>query len=151
MADHVSQVFKGSQNGVGTYTPIDLNSDPIYVMLLNSTFFGLSNATIRAFDYRDDLTTYEITATGYTAGGQALSGLTLTLSAPNYIWDATDPSWAGFDGTARGCALFKRVGADLSTPADDPFICALDFGADKTASGGTFLIQFNAGGIMLIQ
>lgn len=151
MSDHVFPSFKGIQNGSGAATAIDLDGDPLYVMLMNATFFGLSDATIRAYDFRDDITANEIAATGYTAGGITLASLTLTLSTYNYVFDAADASWAGFTGTARGCVIFKRVGADLTTPADDPLICALDFGADKTASGGTFLIQWNASGIMTIS
>lgn len=151
MADIVYPSFKGIQNGSGAASPIDLNTDPLYVMLLLDTYFALSLATQQGHDFRNDLTTYEITATGYTAGGQALGTPTLTLSNPDYVWDAVDPSWAGFDGTARGCAIFKRVGADLTTPNDDPLIAAYDFGANKTASGGTFLVQINASGLMIFQ
>lgn len=153
MADLLFPTFKGIQQGTGlsSAVPVDLNTDPIFAMLVNSTYFALSAAAQKAFDFRNDVTTYEITGTGYTAGGAALASLTLNASGDYYIWDAADPSWTTATITARGVILFKRVGADMSTPADDPLICSLDFGADKVSTAGTFQVIFDAGGIISFQ
>lgn len=144
----VYPTFKGAQQGSGAYSAIDMNADPLYIMLVLNTYQALAQATADAHDFRNDVTAYESSGTNYTAGGVALTSLTLTLSGDDYIFDAADASWAAATITARGAIIFKRVGADLSTPADDPLICYLDFGADKVSTDGTFQVVFNAGGII---
>ena len=83
-------------------------------------------------------TSGEVVASGYTAGGQALtiaqvpttgaSGTTAYISFAN-------TSWSGAI-TARGALIYKDGGGD-------PAVCVLDFGADKTSTN-TFTIQFPA-------
>lgn len=151
MADVIYPSFKGANMGAApsSIAPIDLNSDAIFIMLVTNTYVALSLATIQGHVFRSDITN-EVAGTGYTAGGAALASLTLTLTAGNYVWDAADLVWATASFTARGAVGFKRVGADLSTPADDPVIALWDFGADKTASAGNFTIQWNASGLMVV-
>jgi hypothetical protein len=83
-------------------------------------------------------TSGEVVASGYTAGGQALtiaqvpttggSGTTAYISFAN-------TSWAGAI-TARGALIYKDGGGN-------PAVCVLDFGADKTSTN-TFTVQFPA-------
>ena len=82
----------------------------------------------------------EVVASGYTAGGQALTitqaptignqsgNATVYLSFANVTWNAAL--------TARG-ALIYQVGSG------DPSVCVLDFGGDKTSTT-TFTVQFPA-------
>ena len=80
-------------------------------------------------------TTGEVVASGYTAGGLALtiaqtptvgnSGTTAYISFNNAAWTSSL--------TARGALIYK-AGADGA-------VCVLDFGADKT-SNTTFTVQF---------
>lgn len=145
--------FKGANLGAapGSIAPVDLDTDPIYAMLVNATYVGLSLATLQGHQFRSSVTSNEVSGTGYTAGGSALTSMVLTLQNPNYMWDAADVSWAGASLTARGVVVYKRVGADLTTPADDPLIALFDFGADKTASGGAFTVQWNASGLIVLS
>lgn len=83
--------------------------------------------------------TNEASGTGYSAGGAALSGFVLTqFSTMNgTITSVTfsNPSWPGASFTARGALIYN------SSKANRAFM-VLDFGADKTASGTTFTVQF---------
>jgi O-acetylhomoserine/O-acetylserine sulfhydrylase-like pyridoxal-dependent enzyme len=80
--------------------------------------------------------TGEVVASGYTAGGLALtiaqvptvgnSGTTAYISFDNAVWTASL--------TARGALIYQ-------TTTGNPAVCVLDFGADKTSSA-TFTVQF---------
>jgi hypothetical protein len=76
--------------------------------------------------------TNEVSATGtYTAGGGALQNQQVSLDTGVAIVDFADLSFTGVTLTARGALIYNTV-------------CVLDFGADKTATSGTFTIQFPA-------
>jgi len=83
--------------------------------------------------------TGEVTASGYTAGGQALTIAQIptignqTGAATSYI-SFTNASWTG-SFTARGALIYKA--------GDNGAICVLDFGNDKTSTN-TFTVQFPA-------
>lgn len=83
--------------------------------------------------------TGEVSASGYTAGGQALvisqvptlgnSGSTAYLSFTNAAWTTAV--------TARGALIY------LANGTTNPAVCVLDFGSDKTSTS-TFTVQFPA-------
>lgn len=88
--------------------------------------------------------TNEVSNTGqYTAGGGALvNGGTSIGSGTGKgvaIVDFADRSFTGVTLTARG-ALIYNTSSDTTNAA----VAVLDFGADKTATSGTFTIQFPA-------
>lgn len=58
--------------------------------------------------------------------------------------DFTHPNVAT-GSTAVGSVLYKRVGADDSTPADDPVLAFLDY-TDTPTNGGSLLIQLSPEG-----
>ena len=80
----------------------------------------------------------EMSGTGYTAGGKALTSVTPTLDSSTAVCDFADVSWTSASFTARGCLIFN------DSHATDASVCAIDFGGDKTATSGTFTIQFPA-------
>jgi hypothetical protein len=73
---------------------------------------------------------------GYTTKGNALTSVTPALSTDTAVCDFADTSFTSASFTARGCLIFNE---DAS---GDPAVCAIDFGADKTVTSGTFTIQF---------
>ena len=89
-----------------------------------------------------DTTTYttdgEVVASGYTAGGEVLTvtqvptignqtGVaTVYLSFANVTWTSSL--------TARGALIYK-------SGVGNPSVCVLDFGADKTSTGGNFVVH----------
>ena len=86
-------------------------------------------------------TSEEITntsGTAYSAKGKALTSVTPTLDSSTAVCDFADISWTSASFTARGCLIFN------DSHATDASVCAIDFGGDKTATSGTFTIQFPA-------
>ena len=76
--------------------------------------------------------------TAYTAGGKALTSVTPTLDSSTAVCDFADISWTSASFTARGCLIYN------DSHSTDASVCAIDFGGDKTATSGTFTIQFPA-------
>jgi hypothetical protein len=84
-------------------------------------------------------TSNEITNTSgsaYTAKGKALTSVTPVASSTTAVCDFADISWTSASFTARGCMIFN------DSASGDPSVCCIDFGGDKTATNGTFTIQF---------
>ena len=76
--------------------------------------------------------------TAYTAGGKALTSVTPTLDSSTAVCYFADVSWTSASFTARGCLIYN------DSHSTDASVCAIDFGGDKTATSGTFTIQFPA-------
>ena len=83
-------------------------------------------------------TSNEVSGSGYTAKGNALTSVTPTLSTDTAVCDFADTSFTSASFTARGCLIFN------DSHSTDAAVCAIDFGGDKTATSGTFTIQFPA-------
>jgi len=81
-------------------------------------------------------TSNEVSGTGYTAKGNALTSVTPALSTDTAVCDFADTSFTSASFTARGCLIFN------DSASGDPAVCAIDFGSDKTVTSGTFTIQF---------
>ena len=82
--------------------------------------------------------TNEVSGTGYTAAGEALTNVTPTTSGTTALTDFADQTWASSTITARGALIYN------DTAAGDPAVLVLDFGADKTSTAGDFTIVFPA-------
>lgn len=82
-----------------------------------------------------DLT--EITGTGYTAGGQALTSCTVTPDTTNHktVIVFTPAVWSG-------ATTISATGAAIIDTTDSNRILAVDdFGATVSSSGGTFTVN----------
>jgi hypothetical protein len=79
----------------------------------------------------------EVSGTGYTSGGNALTRVDPASAGTTALADFADTSWAGASFTARGALIYNASDANRA-------VCVLDFGSDKTVSDGTFTIQFPA-------
>ena len=81
----------------------------------------------------------EVSASGqYTAKGGTLQSQQTSLATGGVaIVDFADLSFTGVTLTARGALIYNSTEANKA-------VCVLDFGADKTATSGTFTIQFPA-------
>ena len=75
----------------------------------------------------------------YTAGGGKLVNLATSITAGVARCDFADRSFTNVTITARGALIYNT-----SSTATNAAVAALDFGADKTATSGTFTIQFPA-------
>jgi hypothetical protein len=87
-------------------------------------------------------TTNEVSSSGYTAGGSALVNQGVKVSSGVAITDFADLSFTGVTLTARGALIYNTTTDGGSGTTDA--VCVLDFGGDKTATAGTFTIQFPA-------
>ena len=94
-----------------------------------------SSATLGA-GTTEYITTNEVSGSGYTAKGNALTSVTPVADSTTAVCDFADTSFTSASFTARGCLIFN----DSAT--GDPAVCAIDFGSDKTVTSGTFTIQF---------
>jgi hypothetical protein len=88
------------------------------------------------------ITGNEVSSTGYTAGGSALVNQGVKVSSSVAITDFSDLSFTGVTLTARGALIYNTT-TDGGTGTTDA-VAVLDFGGDKTATAGTFTIQFPA-------
>ncbi len=82
----------------------------------------------------------EVSNTGtYTAGGGALVNAGTSITAGVARVDFADLSFTGVTLTARGALIYNT-----SSTTTNSAVCILDFGGDKTATSGTFTVQFPA-------
>jgi len=118
----------------------DTTADRFKVMLVTSSYtpdFG-------THDFKADVTN-EVVGTGYSAGGESLTSVTLTQSGGTITFDADDVTWASSTITARGAVVYD------DSLVNDPLIAYIDFGADKSSSAGDFVLSFNASGIFTLD
>jgi hypothetical protein len=96
-------------------------------------------------------TTNEITGTGYTAGGVAVTGATISTqtTGPNagtvYV-DFNNVSWPGANFVARGALIYNVTRSNKS-------VAVLDFGSDKTftSTNNTVTMPVNSATTALIR
>ena len=87
-------------------------------------------------------TSDEVSSSGYTAGGKALVNSGVKVSSGVAITNYADLSFTGVTLTARGALIYNTT-TDGGTGTTEA-VAVLDFGGDKTATSGTFTIQFPA-------
>lgn len=105
---------------------VDFLVDTIKIALYDNT--ATLNASTTAYT-----TTGEVTASGYTAGGNVLVPTVLLNANGTAYVDFADTSWNATI-TARGALIYKNGGTA---------ICVLDFGSDKTSTS-VFSVVFPA-------
>ena len=82
--------------------------------------------------------TNEVANTGqYTTGGGVLTNVSPVVSSGVAFIDFADISFTGVTLTAAGCLIYN-------TSSSNKAVVVLDFGGDKTATAGTFTVQFPA-------
>jgi hypothetical protein len=79
--------------------------------------------------------TNEITGTGYTAGGQSLSNVTINSTSNGVVYVSFENvTWNPAEFTTRGALIYNSTKSNAS-------VATLDFGSDKTQAGnGTFTV-----------
>ena len=93
----------------------------------------------------DYSTSNEITntsGTAYTAGGATLTNQGVSLSSTTAFTDFADVTYSSASFTANGAMIYNTTTDGGSGTTDAVAIIA--FGGDKTASNGTFKIEFPA-------
>ena len=82
----------------------------------------------------------EVSGSGYSAGGNALTNTGTAKSTVTAYTDFSDTSWTSASFTARGCLIYNTD--VLSGFTTNRSVCTIDFGGNKTVSSGTFTVQF---------
>jgi hypothetical protein len=117
---------------LGAVHDFDSGSGQVFKLALYSSAATL-NATTTVYSSSD-----EVGNTGqYSAGGGVLASQQVSLDGSVAIVDFADLSFTGVTLTARGALIYNTSDSNKS-------VCVLDFGSDKTATSGTFTIQFPA-------
>lgn len=124
---------------------VDFDTDTIKVALLTSSYSPNQDT----HDYFDDVVANEVTGTGYTQGGIALSSKTSTYDSANnvIILDAADVTWSSSTITARYAVVYDD---SPSTNGTKPLLGYVDFGSDQSSTNGNFTITWDATGIVRI-
>jgi hypothetical protein len=81
--------------------------------------------------------TNEVSGTGYTAGGETLTSVAVTLDSSTGIVDFDDVSWTTSTITARGALIYNSTDSNKA-------IAVLDFTTDVSSSSSTFTVQIPA-------
>jgi hypothetical protein len=110
----------------------DLDTDIIKIALYTSA--ATLGASTTAYTTSNEVSS---SGTNYTAGGNTLTGATVSLSGTTAFVDFSDTSWSSATITARGALIYNSSKSDKA-------IAVLDFGSDKTSTNGTFTVQMPA-------
>ena len=108
----------------------DLDTDVIKMALYTSA--ATLGASTTAYTTSD-----EVVGAGYTAGGNTLSGATISLDGSVAIVDFSDTTWSSATITARGALIYNSSKSNRA-------IAAIDFGGDKICTNGSFVVQLPA-------
>ena len=114
----------------------DLSSGDTFKIALytNSASF---NAATTAYT-----TSNEVSGTGYSAGGGALTNVDPTSSGTTALTDFQDETFSSATITARGALIYNTTPNTTSLSVTNPTVVVLDFGGDKTSTAGDFTIVF---------
>lgn len=139
MADFIFDSFTEAL-GDGTF---DMDDDTLKCALFTDASLPTSG------EYSDYATlagteTEVANGNGYATAGVALGSITWTQTAGSLKFDAADAEWTSATFTARWAIIYS-----VSATGND-LICLIDFGSDKSVSGGTFTIQFHSNGIFVL-
>ena len=88
----------------------------------------------------DYSTSNEVSGTGYSAGGSALTSVTPVSSGTTAFGDFADLTFSTATITANGAIIYNTTTGGGSGTTDA--VVVLAFGGDKTSTAGDFTIQF---------
>ena len=129
-----------------TQLALDLDLETHKVAMFTNSLTGADYVTDTAYGV-GAWGANEVSGTGYSAGGTALTTTTFVSSGAGVCtFDAADTTWAASTiANARGCLIY----ADAL--AGNNGICGITFGADYSTTAGTFTIQWHTSGIFTID
>lgn len=121
---------------------IDMVNDTLKVALCTSSYTFTKDGASLAYS---DISTYEIVATGYTAGGASLAGKTVAQDDTNdrASFDANDLTW-----TSLAAASPKHAVLYDDTTATKHLMIHWELATDS--NGGNYTLQWNALGLLLL-
>jgi hypothetical protein len=115
--------------GVHNFTATSGNTFKIALYDSDATL----GASTTAFSTSEEIT--NTSGTAYTSGGATLTSVTPVASSTTAVCDFADVSYSSASFTANGALIYNSSASNVA-------VCAIAFGSDKTATNGTFTIQF---------
>jgi hypothetical protein len=106
----------------------DLIDDTIKIALFNANADLSASTTVYS-------TNQEVTGTGYTAGGNTLTGATVRSNGTTAFVSFDNATWSSASFTCRGALIYNSSKADRS-------VAVLNFGSDKIVTNGTLTVEF---------
>ena len=119
------ELLKGVHNFTAT------TGDTFKIALYDSD--ATLGAGTTAFTTSEEIT--NTSGTAYTSGGATLTSVTPVASSTTALCDFADVSFSSATFTANGALIYN-------SSATNAAVAAIAFGSDKTATNGTFTIQF---------
>lgn len=115
---------------------IDADTDSFKAMLVLSAYAPNKDTHLK----RSDVTNEVANGSGYATGGKAtVATVTKDTANDRLDIDFADPNWPAASFTARGAVIYKSRGGAAGA---DELVAYVDFGADVTATNGTFSVDF---------
>jgi len=115
---------------------LDLNTATVYAMVL-----GASYTPSVTHSFRSSLTAFEVTGTGYTAGGIECNVTVTRVDAANKtIVEFDGPVFTGTTITGQYVAFYVRLGGAASA---DRVITIMNWGAPYSSGGAAFPMGIN--------
>ena len=124
------ELLKGVHNFTAT------TGDTFKIALYDSD--ATLGASTTAFSTSEEIT--NTSGTAYTAGGATLTNAGVSLSSTTAFTDFSDVTYSSATFTANAALIYNTTTNGGSGTTDA--VCAIAFGGDKTATNGTFTIQF---------
>lgn len=118
---------------------INFTVDTIKIALLTSAYTP-NQGTDHVFA---DVSANEVVGAGYTAGGATLAGAAQSLASHVLKLTGSNTSWAAATITARYAVIYD-------TSVSNKLLGYVNFGSDVISTGGTFLITWDAAGILTV-
>lgn len=118
--------------GTGAF---NLPTDTLKVMLLGTSYAP----DLDTDEFLPDVSPHEITGTNYTAGGQALTGVTWTYDAVNNraVLAAANLTWPAATLATRYGAVYKSTGV----PTTSRLVGLFDFGSTQSVTADEFVLN----------
>lgn len=98
-------------------------------------------------DFFNDVTN-EVSGTGYTSGGVAVTSTEITVSSGVLTFDGADTVFSTVTVSSAEAGILTRWTGTAST--SELVLCS-DFGSAFSATGANFTVQWNASGIFTID
>jgi hypothetical protein len=144
MASFVYNSLLGQLFSAGVNFP----ADTIKVALLSSSY-PAGETQRDTHDFFNDVSAFEVSGTGYTAGGKTLTSVVVSVDPTNNraSVDADDVTWTTSTMTFRYAVIYKSTG----TPSTSPLVKMIDLGAEQNTSGTDYTITWSAAGFLNSQ
>ena len=134
-----SLIYNGFKSGL-MEAAFNLNaSNTIKVALVNSLTPNASSQAVWS-----DVSSTEVSGTGYTAGGQTITTAVSVTGTTAYFTLSADVTWSSSTITATGAVIYDST-------ASNKLIAYVDFGGSQSSSNGNFTVSWSSQSYQIIS